>query len=404
MLMSSKFRRRLFLIIANSINGLFIPLLNPIVSYLVIRLASVEVWGEFVAVLIVVQLGTHIVGWGNKDYLLREFSFNPARIAINWQTALLTRSLLLIAGAPLVLLAFPMQRALWVLVWSFAIVLDQAFDVLIQYRKDFAFSTLIELVGVGFLAAAILLIGVRIDLDRLIVLSGAVNLLKAGLYGLRYRRHILARIDRLSERIDRRYFSLAWPFFLLGLTGLLQSRIDLYAVSAFSSKADVGQYQVFMTFILYLQSIANFVLGPFVKNIYRLRYRSILSIAAKLFGLGVLIVLPGLVIVQVVLRDHYRIDLPIAFMIAGGLMAWPIYFYLPAIYALYKAGLQTVVVKINVLGIAVSFVFSLMLLPRLGLIGAVIGAAIAQWIMFAVYLLQSRVLREDHALVVPELS
>lgn len=331
MLMPSKFRRRLFLIIANSINGLFIPLLNPIVSYLVIRLASVEVWGEFVAVLIVVQLGTHIVGWGNKDYLLREFSFNPARIAINWQTALVTRSLLLVAGVPLVLLAFPLHRALWVLVWSFAIVLDQAFDVLIQYRKDFAFSTLIELVGVGFLAAAILLIGAQIDLDRLIVLSGAVNLLKAGLYGLRYRRHILARLDRLSGRIDRRYFSLAWPFFLLGLTGLLQSRIDLYTVSAFSPKADVGQYQVFMTFVLYLQSIANFVLGPFVKNIYRLSYRTILSIAAKLFGLGMLIVLPGLVIVQLVLRDHYRIDLSTAFMIAGGLMAWPIYFYLPAI-------------------------------------------------------------------------
>lgn len=71
---------------------------------------------------------------------------------------------------------------------------------------------------------------------------------------------------------------------------------------------------------------------------------------------------------------------------------------------MYKAGLQTVVVKINVLGIAVSFVFSLLLLPRLGLIGAVIGAAIAQWIMFAAYLLQSRVLREDHAFVLPELS
>ncbi|MEZ4768402.1 MAG: hypothetical protein R2844_08245 [Caldilineales bacterium] len=41
--------------------------------------------------MIYVQLAAHIVGWGNKEYLLRAFSFSPAHISREWQTSLATR-------------------------------------------------------------------------------------------------------------------------------------------------------------------------------------------------------------------------------------------------------------------------------------------------------------------------
>jgi O-antigen/teichoic acid export membrane protein len=404
MMLRGKLRRRLFLIVTNSISGLLVPLLNPVVSYLVVRLASIDMWGEFVSLMLVVQLGAHIAGWGNKDYLLREFSLNPARLAANWQTSLFTRLMLLLPAVPIALLTLPVPRAILVLIWTLALVLDQSFDVLIQYRKDFAYSIGVEVAGLGLLAISIFASGAAIDVDRLIALFSGVNLIKPAAYFIRYRRYLVTRSDRRPGHIEWRYFSLAFSFFLLGLTGLLQSRIDLYTVSAFLSKAELGQYQVFMTFMLYLQSISNFVVGPFVKNIYRLNYRATLSIATKLFVLGALVLLPGLAFVQVVLRVHYRIDLPMMFIVAGGLMAWPIYFYLPTIYALYKAGWQASVVKVNGLGIGVSLITSLILLPRVGMIGAVIGAALAQWMMLAAYMIYYRTLREDHALIVPELS
>ncbi|MBI5566993.1 MAG: hypothetical protein HY870_18995, partial [Chloroflexi bacterium] len=75
-----RFRRRLILVSANIANGLLLPLLNPLISIFVVRLASIELWGEYVALLIGLQLAAHIIGWGNKDYLLRQFSFSPARL------------------------------------------------------------------------------------------------------------------------------------------------------------------------------------------------------------------------------------------------------------------------------------------------------------------------------------
>src|SRR5690242_878226 len=88
---SSKIRKRALIVAANSANSLLLPLLSPLFSLLVIRLASVSLWGDFVKVLIVAQLAAHVAGWGNKDYLLREFSRGPARVAAAWQSSLFTR-------------------------------------------------------------------------------------------------------------------------------------------------------------------------------------------------------------------------------------------------------------------------------------------------------------------------
>ncbi len=404
---SSKLRRRSLLVITNTVNNLLMPLLNPVVSFLVVRLASVELWGEFVQVLIIVQLGMHIIAWGNKEYLLREFSLNPTRISRAWQTSLMTRLSLFVAFCVLIgLMGFPPQRRLLVLAWSLGLVIVQSFDALILYKKAFVFSTLVELGGLGFLALAIAQVGARIDLDSLIALWGAAVLIKTGALLARFRRYTLMSVDggpSLASRIDLRYFGLAFPFFLLGFSGLLQSRIDLYSVNFFLSKSEVGQYQVLMTFMIYLQSTSNFVLAPFVKNIYRLSYRSILAISTRLFAFGAVLLAPALAVVHLVLHAHYHFNLPLVFVIVGGLLALPAYFYLPIVYALYKAGSQSRVVTINALGIGVNLLLSLLLLPRVGMIGAVTGAAVAQWCMFVAYLIQSRSIQESHALALPEL-
>jgi O-antigen/teichoic acid export membrane protein len=407
-IVNPKLRRRATVVIANSINGLVVPILNPIVSLLVIRLASAGLWGEFVNVLIVAQLGTHVIVWGNKDYLVREFSRNSARIAAAWQTCLITRLALFAAFGGLIgLMGYSPLRAGLLVLWCLGLVLDQSFDALILYKKDFALSTVIELGGLAVMAMAIASAGSRIDLDSLIALSSAVALLKAAVLLLHFRAYTLSVAGKWlawSGRFDARYFALAFPFFLLGFSGLLQSRIDLYTVNYFLPKSAVGQYQVLTTFLIYLQSISAFILMPFVKNLYRLGYRAILALSAKLFVFGALLLLPALAVIQLVLRVHYRFDFPLHFVVVGGVFALPVYFYLPIIYALYKAGAQSIVVKINGFGIAVNLLLSLLLLPRVGIIGALTAAAVAQWAMFAAYLLQSRAIRDEHVITLPELS
>jgi len=313
----SRLRRRASPVILNAANSLLIPLLSPIVSLAVVRLAGAGLWGDLVGVLIVVQLVAHVVAWGNKEYLLRQFSFSPAHAAHAWQSSLATRLLLCVApfgvAVVLALSGFASNRLAPAIVWTLGLVVYQSFDVIVLYKRSFVFSAAVELASLGLMLAAILQWEAHIDLDSLIALFGVVTWLKAMAMAIRFRRPFLAGAFRrplLSGRFDRRYFAQAFPFFALGLTGLLQSRIDLYAASYFLPRSELAQYQVFMTFMLLLQSVSNFVLAPFVKNIYRAQVRSILGLSPRLLALGVLVVLPGLLVVWAILKVHYGFDLP----------------------------------------------------------------------------------------------
>jgi O-antigen/teichoic acid export membrane protein len=401
---SRRFRRRAILIAANIANGLLLPLLNPIVSLLVVRLASIDLWGEYVALLIGVQLAAHIIGWGNKDYLLRQFSFNPTRLGEIWRGSLFTRSLLLIPFGLLTLWLDP-ARAFGLLVWCAILVFDQSFEVWVTYRKDFVFSTGVELLGLIVTLAGIGLANRSLDVNALIMISISSTALKAVIYLLRYRTSTLASsADRLARPIELAYFRRAFAFFALGLTGLLQSRIDLYVVSLFLTKSAIGQYQVFITFLLYLQSLSAFVLGPFVKNLYRLSTRTILNLSLRMLPLGLVMCGPALILLAVILHSFYGIDLPLTFFALGLVLTLPIYFYVPIIYSLNKRGLTARVVWINLLGIAISGLVGWRLLPALGMLGAVLGAASAQVVMLLVYVWHSRELRRIDALPVPELG
>ena len=381
---SPKLRRRAFIIAANAANSLLVPLLSPLFSFLVIRLASVSLWGDFVRVLVVAQLAAHVAGWGNKDYLLRQFSRHPAEIAAAWQSNLFTR-LGLFALAALLLAAFGYSPLRWALVvaMTLCLVIDQSYDVFVLYRRDFLFAFGVEVVGIAVLAGPVLWLGGGLTVDRLIVLFAASNLVKPVLYGWRYRGQTLTR---LAGRVNPAVLRLAFSFFLLGVTGLVQSRVDLYVVSYFLPARDVGQYQVYSNLVLYVQSAAGLVIAPFVKGLYRLSTGVILRLSAKLFALGLLLVAVGMPAVGVVLRYFYHLNFAPAYLLAGALLALPIYFYVPVVYALFKANRQNVVVAVTILGIVVNLLLNLWWLPKQGMLGAALAAAASQWVMGAVYL------------------
>ena len=399
---SPKMRRRALVMVVNAANSLILPLVSPLFSFLVIRLASVELWGEFVRVLALAQFGTHVVMWGNKDYLLREFSQNPAHLAQAWQTSLITRLALFTAfAAALAGLGVPPLRLLWLIFMSLAIVLDQAYDVFVLYKRDFAYSIFVELCGLALLAFPVISVRHTLRLDGLIILFGVSNLSKAGLFLWRFRRHT-AGLG--AGRFDLNHLRLAFPFFLLGFSGLMQSRIDLYIISLLLSRKEIGQYQVFTNLIICAQSVSGFVLVPFAKNLYRLSYSAILKISVRLFGLGLITAAAALPAIHLALRALYHIELSPVFLVWGALFVWPIYFYLPIIYALFKADQLMAVILINFAGMGVTLGLSLLLLPRLGMLGAVAASAATQWLMLAAYLLQGRSLRDEPAAIVSELS
>lgn len=380
-------RRRARLVATHSLNGLLLPALNVLVSLSVIRLASADLWGSFVQVLIFVQLAVHVVAWGNKDNLLRAFSLRPTAIRESWQGSLLTRSVLLLGfGAVALAFGWSPQRVLLVGVWAAGLVVAQSADVLVVFRRAFGFSILVEAAATTFLLGAVAAMGPSLTLDRLFLLFAAASLFRATAFLLRFRRLVLLGHDgrvRLTGRPDTSHFRLGFPFFLLGLSGLLQSRIDLYSVSVLRPPEDVARYQVFINLVIYVQAVANFIVLPFAKNIYRLSWASTLKMARRLFLAGIPLVLLGMVGIDLIVTHLYRFEFGWPFLVLGGLCAWPAFFYIPIIHTLYRAHAQSTVVAINLGCLMVNLLLNLYFIPRLGIIGALLATTTAQWLTLA---------------------
>lgn len=403
--LSLKNQRRLWTVVKNSLHSLALPIFSIIISYLVIKLASVERWGEFVNVMILVQLAAHVMGWGNKEYLLREFSRNPSQIALAWQSTLATRFLLLLPfGIVLAWGEFSAVLCFWMFLWGIGQVYYQSFDVFVVYKRDFLFAMLVETVTLLLMGLCIWGWGEQVTIVQLAALFAIAQLVKGGVMSGRFGRFAFTAS---RFRLHLPFFKLALPFFLLGLTGMLQSRIDLYSVNYFLDERSVGQYQVFINLMIYVQSISAFVLVPFIKSIYRLSNTAVLRLSARLFMLGCAIILPALAATYLVITRVYGFELSGWMLVAGGLFVLPIYFYLPIIYVLYKTDVQWMVIWVNLFGLAVNFGLNIWFVPRLGGLGAMIGSAVAQWVMLAVYLWQSRVISrqeyDESNITLPEL-
>lgn len=389
---SPKYAKRLSLIFANAVNTLLLPVLNISVSLLVIRFASVELWGKFVYILIIINLTNHILMWGNKDYLLKEFSRSPGSIIRKWQSCLKSRSILLPFFIPvLFFFDFPLITKVLIFLWVFFGLVYNSFDVVIVYRQKFAFSVLMEIFVLTFLIASVIVFHDSLNIDLLLVLFAASTMVKSVILIYYF------RLDLFSyslAKFNLQILIAALPFFMLGLSGMLQSKIDLYSVAYFLNEKEVGGYQVIINLFIYVQTFSNVILIPFVKNVYRLPLEKVQKISRRLFAAGFAIVVPALTITYFVLTLLYQIEISVFFLVWGAAFILPIFYYLPKIYTLFKNEYQNKVVLINVSGIFANFILNIILIPSFGIIGAIAASALAQWIMLIAYLFYERALLE----------
>lgn len=382
-----RLRRRGRMVIANSLNNLAIPLFSLLVSWLVIRRESVALWGELVAVMIVTQLAAHIIHWGHKEYLLRAFSLNPTTIVSGWQTALSTRLLLFIPYLPILFLFnWSGGRIAAAFLWTLFLVLSQSVEVLVVYRRAFGVALLVEVGHYLLLLAGMALWPEPLTVDILIglfTLAAAAKM--AGLWWF-FRGVVL----RGWARPHFPYFAHAFTFFLIGFSGTLNSRIDLYSVSYFLTPGEVGQYQILINLLLYVQALSNFILLPFAKGLYRLTLTAILKVALRLLAVGVLITPVALFAISLILRVLYGISLPWLYWLMGAAYVLPIYFYAPVVYALFKADKQKIVIQASLFGALLNVLLNLWLIPNLGMLGALIATTLIQWFNLPIYLLAVR--------------
>jgi O-antigen/teichoic acid export membrane protein len=376
--------RRSRLVFNNALNLVLVPLCGVVVSVLVVRLASADVWGRLVGWLLLAQLGAHIVAWGNKDYLVRAFSRNPSQLAQAWQTSLFTRAVLLVpVGIWLALQDASPWRGLLLVLWCALLAYDQAFEAPVVYYKRFGLAAAVDLSAIVVQVAGVLLLGPQLDFNALVLMFIGSTLLKG---------------VALSAIVARALFTRGWvgvpdwgelraafPLFLLTLSGLLASRVDVYAVNALLPREEVAQYQVYLNFLLMLQTGAAVLLLPFVKNLYRLGANAFLRQSFVLTGFGLAGALAGVAFIGWMFPLLYHWTLTVTQLALGVLLVLPAFYYVPVVYALYQQHRERWVVLCSFAGAAASLALSVWLLPRLGLVGGLVGNASGQLLIGGEY-------------------
>ena len=152
-----------------------------LLSLVIVRFKSVELWGEYAEILIWSNLFLLFLSFGNNDYLLKTFSEFPSKVNQKWLNNILVRSFLLIPSGILIFFtpAF-LDIEIDVLLLVLLKFLNQSFKSLIVFNRKFKLNIGVESF---FLVTLLLMVILEIEvlnlkiLIQLIVIALAVKFL-----------------------------------------------------------------------------------------------------------------------------------------------------------------------------------------------------------------------------------
>lgn len=369
----------------NGIRSYLSPITLFLVSYFIVNSYSKELWGEFVVYLLTVNLIAHITNWGSRDFLLRRFSQDPSNIYKDFYSNLATRNLYILL--PISLLFFISSYSelenFLLIIWALGLFFYQSSESLIVYSKKFSFQVIVEVVSLLLLLIIITLLK---PLNTLSIMTAfiIVTWLKTIILCVKY------YPKQISWKIDRKQVFHALPFFLIGLSGLLQSRIDQYIIASNCDKSTIASYQLFFSIFILIQSLSVIVITPFNKVLYRIRYVTFNKIhrLSIIFGLLIILLLTPLAIV--ILSQLFQIQLDIWYYLYGALFVLPSFVYVPIIYLFYRHKKEKEIMIVNYIGAAMNLALTFLFIYIKAPFYAIAGSAFSQWLMLVWYVYRKK--------------
>lgn len=365
---------RIFSVITHSAKQLTAQVLGLLLSVFVIHYYSKELWGGFVANLLYVSVTLLVLRWGSKDYLLREFAKTPARISQLFYTAFNTRLVLLLLSLSVTFLLFESSQSRYLAIWIVAGYIAQSLEVFWMYHRDFLLAIGLEILAFLWLLMVLDYAG-QLTTQILLEWYTWYQAFRAALYVGLYR----TALKRPHFVIDWRFFAATSSFFLLSLSGFLQSRADFVVIALYEKPEQIGIYQVLNTYFILIHAMGHFILLPFLKNIYRLQLAAVDKIQRQFVWTAPFMVTASLAGLYLLLRLAYHITLDSWFYVIGFFITFPPYLYAVKILLLYRDNRQHLVFWVGLRAIAISSGLAFVLLRLgFGLKGALLACAVSQ--------------------------
>jgi O-antigen/teichoic acid export membrane protein len=379
-------KRRTKLIAAGTLNSLASPFTNILFSILVVKLYGTGDWGSFVYYFLYASLASLVLNWGNKDYLLREISKNPAEIGALWRKSFTSRLVLLLPLAIIFLLSFPYSSAVYLIIWILLLFISQSFEVFVTFHRKFMLSFALEIFSSLMMFGSIIFLKDCLGFSALIYSYFLYLSIKATAYLIYFRGDVFRNsLLPNGKLIDLTLLKNSFTFFLIGITGMLSSRVDQYTVSYFLPKETLGEYQVLKNFLIYFQSAANFMILPFIKNLYRLKDDSMDKMGTKLGAAGLILIIPMISVLYAIIEIVYGFKFPPEIYLYSALFILPGYYSSVIIYKLFKNSRQSLVVMVSVIGIVISLALNVILIPKMQSSGALLSGVVSVWVSAIIF-------------------
>lgn len=344
---------------------------------MVIHYGSKEIWGSFVSVLLYTLLAVQIINWGNKEYLLRQFSKTPHKIKADFSKILFARLPLVLIFSFAGFLSFEPRFGLYISLWLFGRYLNHSFESLVVFEKKFYQSMMAEWISFSLFCIVFYALKPHLSLYFLLIVYSLYQLTKGLFFLFLFRDFISVQ----NLKIDIAYYKTALPFFLLSVLGFLASKIDVYLIEHLGNKTTTADYQVINSLLVFAISFSAFIYVPFTKNIYR-NNEEVIQKTKKLLGLiGLYIVPITLLIIYFILKYYLNLRFPAAFYCIAFLYIYPSFLYGIEVVNLFKHHKEkTVVWYLLFSAMSNALLSALFLYLDYGVMGALGGSAIAQLI------------------------
>jgi len=357
-------------------------LLNVWLSWIICDYYDFLLWGEYIYYNLIVNTVLFFVSWGNKDFLLKRFSNEPAQIASLWAKDVGSRTLLLFLLTPLI---FFMKGGIWsqflLCSWILSLYASKSFDALFNFEKRFKEMITIDVLSYSTLILLILLKTINLSINHLLMWQIATQAVKAtvGCYLFYY------LLSFKNFRIDVSYLKTSFSFFLPIFVGFLQGKADSYVVMALLPRSELGKYQILLNLLSLIHGAYASGLAPFTKYIYRLSKLSVRKLSFISSLVGCLIAVPYIFFVRFVISKIYHLEFSITIYTIACLQIIPFLLYFTKNLVLYKYNMQSQVAWICFITAAFNILICLFCIPSYGLMGALVANTIAQWLTFLLF-------------------
>jgi hypothetical protein len=181
----------------------------------------------------------------------------------------------------------------------------------------------------------------------------------------------------------------------VNLVGTVNSKVDLWLVTAMSSSQEVARYHILSNLLLALQAVAPLAIAPFARSLYRMPSRALRQLTITGLGWGLPASLAAVVAVIMGLRSAYGFDLSMWHGVAAVVVVLPVFGYLPRIYLLFKYKRERAVAVTTLAAALVNGACTAFLVPRLGILGALVGTGFAQVFQFGLLMSVTAVRGDD---------